>query len=136
MRIRRDHSVISAVLVPTILFFGGVGAFIAHLSGLASRGHGRSGRARVGSLLALSLVCLAVPGSRDALLTPLRQDRVDVTAVDPQCAAGGRRANGDEICHHVRDLFRLDQALDRDCGQYLIANSRRASSHGSDLSTS
>jgi hypothetical protein len=63
-----DHSVLSAILVPTVLFVGGVGAFVRtyqvwKVGGTWPIWHGAGW-----FLLALSLVCLAVPGS--AILSP------------------------------------------------------------------
>lgn len=57
-----DHSVLSAVLVPTILFLGGVGGFLRtyqvwRVGGTWPIWHGAGW-----FLLSLSLVCLAIPG--------------------------------------------------------------------------
>lgn len=57
-----DHSLISAILVPTILFLGGVGAFIRTYQVWRAEGTWPIWHGAGWFLLALSLVCLAVPG--------------------------------------------------------------------------
>lgn len=57
-----DHSVISAILVPTILFLGGVGAFIRTYQVWRAEGTWPIWHGAGWFLLALSLVCLSVPG--------------------------------------------------------------------------
>jgi len=58
-----DHSALSATLVPTILFFGGVGAFVRTYQVWKAEGTWPIWQGAGWFLLALSLMCLAVPGS-------------------------------------------------------------------------
>ncbi|MGV0768864.1 hypothetical protein [Mycobacterium syngnathidarum] len=58
-----DHSTLSAILVPTILFVGGVGAFIRTYQVWKAEGTWPIWQGAGWFLLALSLICLAVPGS-------------------------------------------------------------------------
>lgn len=58
-----DHSTLSATLVPTILFVGGVGAFVRTYQVWKAEGTWPIWQGAGWFLLALSLVCLAVPGS-------------------------------------------------------------------------
>ncbi|OBG87978.1 hypothetical protein A5733_06910 [Mycobacterium sp. NS-7484] len=58
-----DRSTLSATLVPTILFVGGVGAFFRTYQVWKAEGTWPIWQAAGWFLLALSLVCLAVPGS-------------------------------------------------------------------------
>lgn len=58
-----DHSTLSATLVPTILFVGGLGAFLRTYQVWKAEGTWPIWQGAGWFLLALSLVCLAVPGS-------------------------------------------------------------------------
>lgn len=58
-----DHSLLSAVLVPTILFVGGVGAFVRTYQVWRSEGAWPIWQGAGWFLLAFSLLCLAVPGT-------------------------------------------------------------------------
>lgn len=58
-----DHSVLSASLVPTIVFVGGVGAFVRTYQVWRAEGTWPIWQGAGWFLLALSLMCLAVPGS-------------------------------------------------------------------------
>lgn len=58
-----DRSLLSAVLVPTITFVGGVGAFVRTYQIWKAEGTWPIWQGAGWFLLALSLVCLAVPGS-------------------------------------------------------------------------
>lgn len=58
-----DRSVIAAVLVPTITFVGGVGAFVRTYRVWRAEGTWPIWHGAGWFLLAFTLVCLAVPGS-------------------------------------------------------------------------
>ncbi len=58
-----DHSTLSATLVPTILFVGGVGAFVRTYQVWKAEGTWPIWHGAGWFLLAFSLLCLAVPGS-------------------------------------------------------------------------
>ncbi|WP_445271731.1 hypothetical protein, partial [Streptomyces sp. DSM 41978] len=58
-----DHSVLSASLVPTIVFVGGVGAFVRTYQVWRAEGTWPIWQGAGWFLLAFSLMCLAVPGS-------------------------------------------------------------------------
>lgn len=58
-----DRSTLSAVLVPTIVFLGGVGAFVRTYQIWRAEGTWPIWQGAGWFLLALSLVCLAVPGT-------------------------------------------------------------------------
>jgi hypothetical protein len=58
-----DHSVLSAILVPTVLFVGGVGGFVRTYQVWKAGGTWPIWHGAGWFLLALSLVSLAVPGS-------------------------------------------------------------------------
>ncbi|WP_066900309.1 hypothetical protein [Mycolicibacterium houstonense] len=58
-----DHSVLSAALVPTILFVGGLGAFLRTYQVWRAEGTWPIWHGAGWFLLALSLLCLAVPGT-------------------------------------------------------------------------
>jgi hypothetical protein len=58
-----DHSMIAAALVPAILFFGGVGAFVRTYQVWRARGTWPIWHGAGWFLFTLFLVCLAVPAS-------------------------------------------------------------------------
>ncbi|MDH6198582.1 hypothetical protein M2272_005241 [Mycobacterium frederiksbergense] len=58
-----DRSLLSATLVPTIMFVGGVGAFVRTYQVWRAEGTWPIWQGAGWFLLALSLVCLSVPGS-------------------------------------------------------------------------
>ena len=58
-----DHSVLSATLVPMILFVGGVGGFVRTYQVWKAEGTWPIWHGAGWFLLALSLLCLAVPGT-------------------------------------------------------------------------
>lgn len=58
-----DHSVLSAALVPTIVFVGGIGAFVRTYQVWRAEGTWPIWQGAGWFLLAFSLMCLAVPGS-------------------------------------------------------------------------
>ncbi len=58
-----DHSTLSATLVPTITFVGALGAFFRTYQVWKARGTWQIWQGAGWFLLALSLICLAVPGS-------------------------------------------------------------------------
>ncbi|TFV55871.1 hypothetical protein E4P42_21260 [Mycobacterium sp. PS03-16] len=58
-----DHPLIPAVLVPVILFVGGVGAFVRTYQAWKTEATWPIWQGAGWFLLALSLMCLAVPGS-------------------------------------------------------------------------
>lgn len=58
-----DRSTLSAVLVPTIVFLGGIGAFVRTYQIWRAEGTWPIWQGAGWFLLALSLVCLAVPGA-------------------------------------------------------------------------
>lgn len=58
-----DHSLLSAALVPTIVFVGGIGAFVRTYQVWKAEGTWPIWQGAGWFLLALSLICLAVPGA-------------------------------------------------------------------------